>query len=57
MQVDGVEEIKTEIKNFFKAKFEVSCVSRLVLDGVEFNKLSEDDRDGLEEEFSDEEIR
>lgn len=45
------------IKNFFEAKFGACFVSRLVLDGMEFNQLSEVDRDGLEEEFSDEEIR
>lgn len=56
VQVEG-GKCQKEIKNFFEAKFGAFFVFRLVLDGMEFNQLPEVDRDGLEEEFSDEEIR
>ena len=55
--MEGVDEIKKEAKDYFKAKFMDQEHSRPKLAGIEFNRLSIEDKYGLEVEFSKEEIK
>lgn len=35
-----MDEVTTEVKNYFEKRFQESNFSRLILDGVRFNQLS-----------------
>ncbi|XP_058774884.1 uncharacterized protein LOC131649153 [Vicia villosa] len=52
-----VEEVKEEIFEHFESKFKESEVSRPVLDGDIFNKLSIEDKNSLELPFEESEIK
>ncbi|XP_058765902.1 uncharacterized protein LOC131639420 [Vicia villosa] len=54
--IEGVEDVKTEIKNHFVSIFTEEKMQRPNLDNLEFKSLSDEDRLGLEEEFTREEI-
>lgn len=55
--VDGVCDIKDFIKDHFLNRFKAAVGGRPNLNNLEFKSLSLEDREGLEEQFSDEEIR
>ncbi|XP_058741401.1 uncharacterized protein LOC131613777 [Vicia villosa] len=55
--LEGMEEIKLEVKSFSEAKFQEQVIQRPVLDEVEFKILNIEDRDRLEANFTIEEIK
>ncbi|GLT59681.1 hypothetical protein SLA2020_324880 [Shorea laevis] len=55
--MDGVQEVKTAVKDFFKEKFREDSWNRPVLEGISFNKISEEENAMLVAEFAEEEIK
>ncbi|PNX80406.1 cysteine-rich receptor-like protein kinase, partial [Trifolium pratense] len=55
--IQGVDSIKNEVKEHFSKIFTEEWVNRPFLQGIDFNKLTNDDNDLLLEPFSEEEVR
>ncbi|XP_058733639.1 uncharacterized protein LOC131605282 [Vicia villosa] len=55
--VEGVDEIKSEVKKHYEERFKRMDRPRPSLRGMEFNRLSKEDIALLEEEFTREEIK
>lgn len=55
--IEGVVEIKKEVKEYFEDRFKRKEVPRPRFKGIDFPKLTELDSAALDEEFSREEIK
>lgn len=55
--VEGVPEVKAEVKNYFEGLFSEVEYNRLVLDGVSFSNISAEDNAFLTAPFSLDEIK
>ncbi|XP_058766319.1 uncharacterized protein LOC131639895 [Vicia villosa] len=55
--VNSVKEVKEEVKKHFEGKFVENCVNIPILEGMEFNNLSMEDRNMFKKPFTENEIK